>query len=275
MQFIYLFDALITHSGSLSSLVVRRDFLTQFVAGMLWIYLLALVISGLLRLYNQTKNTSKYLHSLKFIKVNSQYNVFSSSAAVVFTAGFFSPRVYLSNKVIDISTREEFDAILNHEQSHRHNFDPLKNLFVDFVSYITPYFPGKNWFFGQYYTAVEIGCDVHSQVTITHPDSLISALIKIQESFRPELYRFSRFSAQSERIKILVGQKKLSIRSIVFSNLLMISLLVASASYLSQTDFYYECQHLVRCLQNLVTPGHLSPSSTSKNQSCDFPSSST
>ena len=272
MQLIYLFDALIDHSDSLFSLVVRQDFLIQFIVGMVWTHLLVLVISGLLRLFNQTKNTSKYLHSLKFVKVNSQYNVFSFSEAVVFTAGFLNPHVYISNKVIDISTPDELDSILDHEQSHRHNFDPLKNLFIDFVSYITPHFPGKGWFFGQYSTLVEIGSDIHSQFTTSNPDSLISALIKIQESFQPVLYRVSHFSSQSERIKILIGQKKLSVKSILFSNLLMISILFVSASYLSRTEFFYQCQHLIKCFQNLVTLDHLSPSPLIKNQSCDFSS---
>lgn len=273
MQFIYLFDAFILHKDSFTSLINHQDFLTQFSAGILWTYLLALVLSGIFRLFKQAKSTTKYLNSLNITKTNLQYNVFNSREAIVFTAGFFRPGIYLSNKVITISTAEELLSIINHEKSHCHSFDPLKNLFIDFISYITPYFPGKGWFFGQYYTLVEIGCDTHSQVSSSNPDSLISALIKIQESFQPENYRLSHFSAQSERIKILVGKKKLAIKSVLLSNLLMISILYISASYLSRTDFFYQCQHLVKCFQNLVIPDHLSPPSLHQNnQNCNLPS---
>ncbi|MBI2465221.1 M48 family metalloprotease [Candidatus Shapirobacteria bacterium] len=272
MQFIYLFDSLIVHPNSISTLFTRQDFLTQFSAGILWTYLLTLVVSGFYRLLSQVINTSKYLSSLNIIKTNALYKVFSSNYATVFTAGLLKPQVFVSDKVIQVSTPDELSSILNHEQSHRHNFDPLKNLFVDFISYITPYFPCKSWFFGQYYTLIEIGCDIHSQNSTTHPDSLITALIKIQESFRPKYYYLSHFSAQSERIKILVGKKKLFFGSILYPNLLMISLLIVSVAYLNQTDFFYQCQHLVKCFQNLVTPDHLMPPPIINNQNCDFPS---
>ena len=271
MQFIYLFDSILLHPESFSSLLFRFDFLTQFVVGVFWSYLLILFFAGLFKVVRQLKNTRKFLHLLSIRNFSSDRIIINSPKAIVFTAGLFRPQLYISQKIIDISTPGELSSIINHEQSHRVNRDPFRNILVDFISYVIPYFPGKSWFFGQYYTLVEISCDTYSQKVTSHPKSLISALVKVQESFSPLSFSLSHFSTQSERIKILVGQKKLSPHFILTSNVLMIAIFFFSASLLYRTDFIYECQHLVKCFQNLVIPDHILSPPIRNGQSCDFP----
>lgn len=259
MQFIFLFNSLVINSQSIVSLV----------SGFFWLYCLFLLLRTIVRLSIQISGTSRFVKSLRISQSKPDYSIFVSTKPLAFTAGYFRPRIFLSSRLLSISSPSELSSILAHEKSHQLNYDPLKSLFVGFVSSIVPYFPGKPWLFGQYQTLVEISCDRFSQSLSSHPSTLVSALLKMQTSAN---YSFiSNFSAQSERIKILVGHKTQPIQSVFTANLVMIAFLIVSTSYLNHSDLFYQCQHLIKCFENMFIADHLLPESSSVNHQCNLP----
>lgn len=226
--------------------------LGQTAAGILWILLLFRLLKSFFQLFHCFFITQKFIRSLKVIDFTSEYFTFKSAKPVAFTVGFLHPCIYLSSALIKLSTPTELSSILYHEKAHQSHHDPLKNFFLDFIFDFLPPFPLKSWLFGQYQTLVEITCDTFSQIRAPHPTSLVSALAKIQEFDQPRFNFVSHFSAQSERIKILVGQKTQNIHHILAVNLIAIVLFILTSSYLSRSNIFYQCQHLFRCFHNLV-----------------------
>lgn len=226
--------------------------LGQTAVGIFWLLLLFRLLESFFKLSNRFFTTQKLIRSLNIIASTPDYFVFKSSKPSAITAGLLRPRIYLSSALIRLSTPDELSSVVYHEKSHQNHFDPLKNLFLDYISDLLPPFPLKSWLFAQYQTLVEISCDAFSLSRLSCPTSLISALVKIQE-FKPSPLGFiNSFSAQSERIKILVGQKTQNIHHILAVNFIAIVLFILTSSYLSRSNIFYQCQHLFRCFHSLV-----------------------
>lgn len=263
MQIIFLIDALNAHSGSL---FYQPKFYIQLVVGLIFSFLLFRFLKSARNSYHQIRQTNKFVQSLKLTRSQGQYNIIKSSSPEAFTVGFFHSQVYFSQKLIKISSPEELSSILYHELSHVKNFDPLKNLIIDFIKNVTPAFPLKSWLFGQYQTLVEINCDLYSQSSFSHPTSLISALLKIQKFSQPQFV--SNFSAQSERIKILVGRKSAALRSTLFTSFVVTALLFTVSGSLYKTDIFYQCDHLLKCFENIFTPDHIITPNKAQTSHC-------
>lgn len=255
MQLIFLTDTLVVHPQNVLSLILRSDFLIQIVFGLLWTYLLFRAVKTIFKMISQIKFTHQFVQSLNILRITKQYYVFNSLKPEVFTAGFFHPQTYLSQQLLDVTKESELSSILLHEQYHTLHHDPFKNLFIGFITSLLPSFPFKSWIFGQYLTMVEICADTYSQVRFSNPTSLVSALLKVQEFSLPQFT--SGFSAQSERIKILVGQKTQPFRSVVFANVVIIVFLFVVSGSLYKTNIFYQCEHLLKCFENLITPDHV------------------
>jgi len=100
---------------------------------------------------------------------------------------------------------EEIEAMIQHEINHQKNYHPLKIFITGFIKSTLPFLPGRNWLFDNYLTLVEVSSDQFSDELLNNKLPLVSALLKFQsQSFEPGI---SYFNSQSERIKILVGQK--------------------------------------------------------------------
>lgn len=263
MQLIFLIDAINIHSFAI---LFQPNFTIQIFIGVFWSYFLFLVVKSVINIFSQINQTQKFVQSLNITRTTKQYFVFNSPEPQVFTVGFTNPQIFLSQKLLDISTPSELLSIIYHEQSHVLNRDPLKDLMIEFIKNFIPVFPLKSWLFGQYLTFVEISADSYSQTHNHHPTSLVSALLKVQKFHQPQFV--SNFSAQSERLKILIGQKSQSFKSILLTNLAIFTFLIVVSSSIYHTNIFYECDHLIKCFENLITPDHTITSPMAESHHC-------
>lgn len=260
MQFIFLFDTFSFHLDNTFNLIFSFDFLFNFFSGIVSLSLLFFFIKSVFTTICKIFFTRKYIRSLKLIS-QQKYIVFDSLIPHAFTAGLFHPQIFISSQLIKISSSKELTAVYLHELFHQKSFDPFKDLYVDLLSNALSFLPFKNWFFGQYHLVEENCCDYFAENKISDKKPLISALIKIQSSYSPKLSLVSHFSAQSERIKILTGKKSYHFFSPLSYSFFSVAFLVLSISFLNQSDLFFHCQHLQRCLEIFISgQGHNLPS---------------
>lgn len=254
MQLIFLADTLRFHPSNIISFIQSSDFLFNFFSGFLSLTLLTLLIKSFLVIIRKIFVTQKYIKNLNIIS-QKKYIVFSSPTPHAFTAGFFHPQIYISSKLLKISTPKEISAVYLHEFFHKVSFDSFKDLYIDFLTNTLPFLPFKSWFFGQYHLIKENCCDFFAQNKISDRKPLISALIKIHTFYTPTHNLLSHFSAQSERIKILTGKKTFHSFNPLSYSFFSVLFLVLSINFVSQSDLFYHCQHLTRCFETFII-GH-------------------
>ena len=252
MQFIFFFDS--------PNVIFKTDFIINFFSGLASLTLLFFFVKSVFIVFVKVSSTQKYLRTLKTI-TRSDYLVFQSPVPHAFTAGILNPKIYISSQLLKISSPQELKAVYYHEYFHKISYDPFKDLYVSLLSHALPFLPFKDWFFGQYHLAKENSCDFFSEGKIDNKTPLISALFKIHSSIVPKMTFLNHFSAQSERIKILTGKKRYHFINPFGYSIFSVLFLILSINFLSQSDIFYHCQHLEKCLEIFISgQNHSMPS---------------
>jgi len=239
MQIIFLADAL-KFNENIISLIFSQMFLLNIIPG--------IILLGLIGLYIRAMSKS-----IKNIGLTNQFiNEFESKRDLIFTAGFISPKIYISKSLFKSHSLKEMTAMTRHEENHKNNHHPLKIFTANLIRSILPGIPGKDWLIDNYLTLVETASDKYSESKLNSKKPLVSALLKFQsQSFEPGI---SYFNSQSERIKILVGQKKQVIKlPMAYYSIIIVTLLFSSL-FLKNSNIFFDCQHLLKCFEILVTP---------------------
>lgn len=251
MQIIFLLDAL-KFDNSLIGLVTSKLFLLNVVPGIILIGLMIRYIKTLVKSIKSASGAKVIANKLEIVSMAKEFSRFKSSEISIFTLGFFRPKIFISSAIFKTHNQEEISAMIEHEINHKNNLHPLKIFVANFVKSVLPVIPGKNWLIENYLTLVEVSSDQFSEDKINNKLPLVSALLKFQsQNFEPGM---SYFNSQSERIKILVGQKKqfLKIPMAYYSLVLMV--ILSGALFVKNTNIFYDCQHLLKCIELLVTP---------------------
>ena len=66
------------------------------------------------------------------------FNIITNKPNLAFTYGYFKPEVYISKNFIKELNRNEFNALLEHELSHKNSYDPLMMLIMLFIKELLP-----------------------------------------------------------------------------------------------------------------------------------------
>lgn len=270
MQIIFLLDSL-KFDNNIFILIMSKMFLINVIPGLLLFGLIFQLFKSIIKLITNVWQTNQLVNSLNIVKSTSLYDEFKSKQSSIFTLGFFRPQIFISSSIFKTHNQFEINSMIQHEINHQKNLHPLKIFVSNFIKSIIPTIPCKNWLFDSYLTSTEVSSDLYSQNQVNSKIHLVSALLKFQGqhlNFLPA--SISYFNSQSERIKMLIGQKKLTQNvPMVYSSLIMV-LIMVSAFSIKNSNLFYECQHLVKCVQTLITPNSkslTSPISSIKNSS--------
>jgi hypothetical protein len=251
MQIIFLLDAL-KFDNSLVGLVTSKLFLLNVIPGLVLIGLAVRYIRSLIKSIKGIEATRTITNKLEIIGTAKEFFKFKSDEVLIFTLGFFNPKIFVSSAIFKTHNPEEVKAMIEHEINHRNNLHPLKIFVANFVKSVLPIIPGKNWLIDNYLTLVEVSSDQFSEDKINNKLPLVSALLKFQsQSFEPGI---SYFNSQSERIKILVGQKKQFLKIPMAYYSLVLVVILSGALFVKNTNIFYDCQHLIKCVELLITP---------------------
>ena len=96
-----------------------------------------------------------------------------------FSAGLFRPKIYLSTGLIQLMTVEEIQAILKHEEYHCRQFDPLRNLIINFLSDSMFFLPACRRLQRNFQISSEKAADQFAICYGSSPLELSKALIKL------------------------------------------------------------------------------------------------
>lgn len=263
MQFIFLLDAIKLHT-SLSDIFLSPQFLLDAGGGLVLLYLLRKYPQAIIQLLTDIRHTNHFINEIIIKKISQRYLVFKSNDNLIFTAGLLRPKIYLSTQIKKSHSSAEIKAMFFHEQNHQKNYHPLKLLITNLVNNIYPHFPGKKWLIGNFITSTEVACDQFAETKIKTRLPLVSALFKLQKLNLNQLAlaNVSYFNSQSERIKILVGQKKPIFKRPLALYSIIIATFLFSTIAMKNTSIFFDCQHIIKCLQILMTPSSQSLKTT-------------
>jgi Zn-dependent protease with chaperone function len=138
------------------------------------------------------------------ISSEDRVTVYEDRLPSAFTAGFFSPEVFVSTGLLAALDENELRAVLLHELHHQESKDPLKSLAVSFVSDFLFFLPVSRFLKKSYHLAAEMTADAHSVARQADPLDLAHSLLKVQKLNWPAASWF--FDPTAERAKHLLGE---------------------------------------------------------------------
>ncbi|MFA5828442.1 MAG: M56 family metallopeptidase [Candidatus Shapirobacteria bacterium] len=253
MQIIFFLDA-IKFDNNVVGLITSRLFLLNVVPGIFLIGLMVRFGKTLIKSLKSISSNHLLFKGLEIIESTEQFFKFKSDDGLVFTCGFLKPKIFVSSGLFKTHSQEEITAIVQHEVNHKNNLHPFKIFTANFVKSILPIIPLKNWLIDNYLTLVEVSSDLFSENKINNKLPLVSALLKFQNrNFEPAAAGVSYFNSQSERIKILVGQKKQFIKIPMAYYSLVLVVMLSGVLMVKNSNIFFDCQHLLKCVEILMT----------------------
>ena len=254
MQVIFFLDA-IKFNHDIFALIISKVFLFNFIPGILLMGLMARFGKSLVVLVKNIWQTFQMIKKINIVKSIDGYSEFKSNNLAIFTVGFLKPRIYISQAIFKANSKSEIEAMREHEANHQNNLHPLKIFVSNFIKSFMPTIPGRDLLFGNYLTSTEVASDAFAESKTKTKTPLVSALLKFQDqSFEALPTSISYFNSKSERIKILVGQKKPSqVWPMIYSSI-VIGVIMISALSVEKTNIFYECSHILKCVETLATP---------------------
>ena len=222
----------------------------------LWLLSLTLILRTLvagLKMIRMIGKTRKFVGGLKIVSQTGKRVVFDSESGEIFTAGLWSPKIYVANGLRKMHTAKELRAMVMHEENHTQSKDPLRTALVMMIERSLPGFPWKAKLAGYFYTLVEVCADKKAEERLKNRRPLITALYKrLAVGSRAISAGIIFFNSHSERIGLLVGNRKLN-KNVFFGMVYVTITGVAVFSYLVTQVNFYNCPHLAMCLSAITS----------------------
>ena len=250
MLLVYLQDSY-KFGYPLSNLSSYNQLISSSVLWALGIYFTGKVLVAIISTVKIILNTRRFISKLEIISSKNNKYIFKSSGGEVFTAGILNSRIYIADSLKIIHSKKEIRAILTHEQRHVLARDPLRTTLVSMITKALPNLPLKDKLIRNFNVLTEICADRLAQEKMLDSLPVVSALYKRLKMTEPRISAsINFFSAQSERISILVGKQILSRRNMTWlASFTLFALMLGSYSIL-KTNFY-TCPHLTNCITSV------------------------
>ena len=155
-----------------------------------------------------------------------------------FTAGLFSPRIYVSADLDRRLTQLELDCVIAHEAAHLRRRDPLRLSTYRFLSCVLFWMPGLKGLAADISDEAEIEAD--NAAARRDPLALASAILKLASAHHPASSKlviagFNHPDLLDRRIRRLVGEdtplpSRVGRRSLVFASLALLLVLFSGVA---------------------------------------------
>jgi Zn-dependent protease with chaperone function len=140
-----------------------------------------------------------------------QIYVSDIEAPLALTTGMLSPRIYVTNMLLDLLTHDEMVAVLGHEWAHVLRRDNLWNWLVRLLRDIGWFLPSSHMAWRSMVASQDEACDALA-VSLTHqPLALAQALVKVAgawSGYKPQMRTISSFTHSSasphERVEQMI-----------------------------------------------------------------------
>jgi hypothetical protein len=252
MQIIFLIEAFGDSFSSIKLLIFSSNFIINILLGIIGLTLLINFFRGIVQSIENFRNTDRFIDTLQIIAKRQGYSIFHHKSLLVFSAGLFSPRIYVSDTLLQKLTKKQWRAVYLHEYAHKLGFDPLKDYIVEFLLGIFPYFPLKKELSIKYKTLVELTCDMYVEGKQGSRFFLIEALyILLSHSTQMPFY-VSHFSGNSDRIAVLAGKLQFPSKKLIFSLVFGLTVVLFGTLATVKTNAFFECHHIPECIKILL-----------------------
>lgn len=217
------------------------------------VMLIGKILASGLKTLRVVAKTRMFVRALKIVSQKGNKVTFDSTSGEIFAAGFWHPKIFISNGLSKIHSASEIKAMVVHEENHVQLRDPLRTTLVMMVDKSLPGFPGKAKLVGYFYTLVEVCADKKAEEKLNTRLPLISALYKrMAIGNKATLAGISFFNSQSERISLLIGEKRFD-KNIVWGVAYSTAVGVVVFSILATKLNFYDCPHLSLCLSAVTS----------------------
>jgi Zn-dependent protease with chaperone function len=154
--------------------------------------------------------TEKLLFKLN--RKPSDLIVVNADQMLAFTVGFRSPRIVISDCLLEMLDEQELRAVIEHETFHQINRDGIKILVLQFISQALWFIPIAHWSYQNYKIISELAADEYAIDRSGSELGLGSAMLKlIRKGFKsnsaPVLVHFADGSI-NYRLKQLVNAER-------------------------------------------------------------------
>lgn len=234
-----------------------------FDANTSYIYLIALILTifGWVKFFIAIRSALKRIRQTEFFISNHTQSyskkfgafILTSTNVFAFTAGFKTPKIYISSSLIDLLSKHELLAVLEHERHHQNSFDTKNSFFVKLLDEATIGFPFKNTLFKNHYNLRELCADVYAKDNINDERPLISALNKLLEFGTLKDLNVSTFDSKIERIPVLLGKSKLNIGVNYFALLALINLFTIAGIMTMYINPTADCSNFNECVSAVIS----------------------
>lgn len=254
MLLIYFVDT-IKHGYSLDKVDSLYLLLITSSISVLTQFLLYKLIKAIFITYKQVIDTREFTRNLKISSVKKTLVMVDTFSTKAFTSGLIHPRIHLPSQLSKLLSKEEVKAIIFHETQHCKSYDPLKGVVISFLRESIPGFPFKKWIFGYHNVLTELAADSYAENRLKGRHQIVSALLKQYEENTILAFSAVGFSSsQSERIHILVGKKKIEIKTPLMLTLVIGATLFTGVAFMEGKRIFYSCPHINSCINSVLVP---------------------
>lgn len=254
MLLIYFVDIL-KHGYSLEKVDSLSLLLVTSSISVITQLLIYRLIRAIFVVYKQVINTKEFTRNLKTVSINDSLVTLENHSSKAFTSGLFHPRIHLPSKLNESLSKDEISAIIFHETQHCRSYDPLRGVIINFIYKSILDFPFRRWIFGYHNVLAELTADAYAESKLNKRLPIISALLKQHEENTVLAYSSVGFSSsQSERIHILVGKKKIEIKTPLILTFIIGITLLTGTLLMKDKQVFYNCPHINSCVNTIFTP---------------------
>ena len=210
-------------------------------AFLLWIspmILIALVLSvrqaiGQLRLHRQAhgrrRNVERSWSAVaKRVGIADRLIVIEDDEPFAFCSGFFNPRIYLSDRLLEMLDTTEIEAVLRHEANHLRRRDPLRLFLLQLLHLTMAPLPVVETLCDRARIGIELAADRAALANVPMP-ALAGAVLKVaRASSRPSPLTVAGLTTSEARIDALLGrpvQVAFTRRDVVVTGLVLLTLI--------------------------------------------------
>lgn len=263
----------------LSSLTLHiPKYTTLFATILLSMFILIIITKLLITLFSvfilKRHIPSTHLYSRRLDKLLYKINlstsvtvkVIESNKLFAYCFGFIHPNIYISSKLIEISSIKELEAVLRHEYYHIKNKDTLIMFFITIIQWLFPFLPIIKDFIHNYRVEQEIRADHYSITCLGDARPLASILKKFLLSGSCSVGFVPAFANEDTlelRIRTITGNtlpiRKFHILNILlssFSMIVLVGLLLAPVkaveSHIGSKDIMIICLNGSHCAQRCI-----------------------
>ncbi|MBD3328035.1 M48 family metalloprotease [Candidatus Peregrinibacteria bacterium] len=154
-----------------------------------------------------------------------------SANSFAFTIGLFKPEIFISRALTKRLSKQELEAVLEHEKYHQLNYHPLQFLNRQIIQRILFFIPGIKALNERQLLEAEINAD-NSSISQAGKKPLASALLKTSQHGLKEVHHLQAiagFCAIEHRVEnIIDGSRKPARNTPIFAGLLVLVLITIS-----------------------------------------------